>query len=55
MQFYLMYVGFQEQNCINFLVIQQTNMVLLTAMASYDCFEAIALRKYTLVYSLLKK
>ena len=56
MQFYSMYSGFKEQNCmVHYLVMQQTNRFLLTAVASYVCFEAMAVRKCPLLYYLLRK
>ena len=33
----------------------QTNRVLLTAMAIYECFKAMTVRRYTLVNSLQRK
>ena len=54
--FYLMYLGYKESNCmIHFLIIQQTNRGLLTAIASDDLFEAMAVSRPLSVYSLLRK
>ena len=40
---------------IHFLIMQQTNRDLLTAIASDDLFEAMAVSRPLLVYSLLRK
>ena len=55
-QFYSIYLGYKEQNCIiNFLIMKQTNRVLLTTVVLNDCYEAMVVRRHLLVYSLLRK
>ena len=40
--FYSMFLGYKEQNCMDhFLIIQQTNRGLFTAMTLHDCYEAM--------------
>ena len=54
-QFQSTYQGYQEQNCIiYFLVMQQTDRVLLTVMALYNRYEAMEVSRRQLVFSLLR-
>ena len=51
-----MYLGYKEQNCIvYFLNMQQTNKGELTVMASYGCYEAMAVRIHPLVFFVAEK
>ena len=51
-----MYYRYKEQNCIiYFLVMQQLDKVLLTAMALYDWYEAMEVSRHQLVFSVLRK
>ena len=44
-QFYSMYLGYNDQNwLVHFLILQQSNRGLLTAMAFYECYESMAVR-----------
>ena len=46
-----MYLGYKEQKCIVlFLTMQQTKRNVLTAMALYNCYEAMVVRRHPLVY-----
>ena len=51
-----MYLGYKEQNCIiHYIIIQQTNKGLLTTVDLNDCYEAMVVNRYLLVYSVRRK